>query len=81
VSGSAFSIACRMLAIKVALYWLAELVICRIDHSRLICSVIAKGFWPCLATFACMDFLVLPQLRRQLIVGRHRKLDQRRHEN
>ena len=51
-----------MLAIKIALYWLAELVICRIDHSRLICSVIAKGFWPCLATFACMDFLALPLL-------------------
>ena len=62
-----------MLAIKVALYWLAELVICRIDHSRLICSVIAKGFWPCLATFACMDFLVLPQLRRQLQRWRARR--------
>jgi hypothetical protein len=62
-----------MLAIKIALYWLAELVICRIDHSRLICSVIAKGFWPCLATFACMDFLVLPQLRRQLQRWRARR--------
>ena len=62
-----------MLAIKIALYWLAELVICRIDHSRLICSVIAKGFWPCLATFACMDFLVLPQLRRQLQRWRTRR--------
>jgi hypothetical protein len=73
VSGSAFEIACRMLVIKIALYWLAELVICRIDHSRLICSVIAKGFWPCLATFACMDFLVLPQLRRQLQRWRARR--------
>jgi hypothetical protein len=73
VSGSAFEIACRMLVIKIALYWLAELVICRIDHSRLICSVIAKGFWPCLATFACMDFLVLPQLRRQLQRWRTRR--------
>ena len=62
-----------MLVIKIALYWLAELVICRIDHSRLICSVIAKGFWPCLATFACMDFLVLPQLRRQLQRWRTRR--------
>ena len=62
-----------MLAIKIALYWLAELVICRIDQSRLICSVIAKGFWPCLATFACMDFLVLPQLRRQLQRWRTRR--------
>ena len=62
-----------MLAIKIALYWLAELVICRIDHARLVCSVIAKGFWPCLATFACMDFLVLPQLRRQLQRWRTRR--------
>ena len=62
-----------MLAIKIALYWLAELVICRIDQSRLICSVIAKGFWPCLATFAGMDFLVLPQLRRQLQRWRARR--------
>ena len=55
--------------IKIAIYWLAELVIYKINHSRFICSVIAKGFWPCLATFALMDFLVLPKLR-QLLTNR-----------
>ena len=56
----------RMFAIKIAIYWVAKLVICQLDSSRLICSVIAKGFVPCLATFAVMDFLVIPQLRKQL---------------
>ena len=56
----------RNVLIKIALYWIAELVICRIYGSRLICRVIAKGFWPCLATFALMDFLVLPQLGQRL---------------
>ena len=53
-----------MFAIKIAIYWLAELVICQQDSSRLICSLIAKGFWPCVATFAFMDFLAIPQLRK-----------------
>lgn len=56
----------RMFAIKIAIYWVAKLVICELDSSRLICSVIAKGFVPCLATFAVMDFVVIPQLRKQL---------------
>ena len=59
----------RNFLIKIAIYWLAELVICRINDSRFICSVIAKGFWPCLATFSLMDFLVLPKLR-QLLTNR-----------
>lgn len=63
----------RMFAIKIAIYWVAKLVICQLDSSRLICSVIAKGFVPCLATFAVMDFLVIPQLRKQI-----RKLRQAR---
>ena len=57
----------RNFLIKIAIYWVAELVICRLDGSRFICSLIAKGFWPCLATFALMDFLVLPKLRQLLI--------------
>jgi hypothetical protein len=56
----------RNFLIKIAIYWIAELVVCRIDGSRFICGVIAKGFWPCLATFALMDFLVLPKLRQLL---------------
>ena len=59
----------RNFLIKIAIYWLAELVICQINDSRFICSVIAKGFWPCLATFALMDFLVLPKIR-QLLTSR-----------
>ena len=56
----------RMFALKIALYWLGKLVICQIDDSRLICSVIAKGFGPCVASFAFMDFLVIPWLRRRI---------------
>ena len=52
--------ACGLFAIKIAIYWIAKLVICQLDPSRLICSVIAKGFVPCLATFALMDFVVIP---------------------
>ena len=69
-----------MFAIKIAIYVLAKFVICQIDGSRLICSVIAKGFWPCVATFAFMDFLAVPQLRK--LMGRWRsKRDQRRIRN
>ena len=55
-----------MVLAKIALYWLAELVICRIDSSRTICTVIGKGFWPCLATFTVMDFVLVPALGRRL---------------
>ena len=65
--------ACGLFAIKIAIYWIAKLVICQLDPSRLICSVIAKGFVPCLATFALMDFVVIPQLRAYL---RRRRNDQ-----
>ena len=65
--------ACGLFAIKIAIYWIAKLVICQLDPSRLICSVIAKGFVPCLATFALMDFAVIPQLRAYL---RRRRNDQ-----
>ncbi len=71
---------CRMFAIKIAIYWLAKLVICQIDGSRLICSLIAKGFWPCVATFAFMDFLAIPQLRK-LIRRWKSKRDQRLNRN
>ena len=65
--------ACGLFAIKIAIYWIAKLVICQLDPSRLICSVIAKGFVPCLATFALTDFVVIPQLRAYL---RRRRNDQ-----
>ena len=53
-------IAVMSFLIKIALFWLAELVICELDHGRLV----ARGFWPCLFSFALMDVLVIPQLRR-----------------
>ena len=59
---------CRFAAIsfatKVALFWLSELVICELDHDRVICHVVGKGFIPCLFTFAVMDLLVIPRIRR-----------------
>ena len=58
--------------IKIAIYWFAELVICQIDGSRLICKFIGKGFLPCLVSFALMDFIVLPWLRRALKRRRHK---------
>ena len=52
-------------AVKVAIFWLAQLVVCVLDPRRLVCSVVEKGFVPCLISFAVMDFLVIPQLRRR----------------
>ena len=50
--------------IKIALFWLAELVICQLDHDRMVCRLVARGFWPCFFSFALMDVLVIPRLRR-----------------
>ena len=50
--------------IKIALFWLAELVICELDYGRMICRLVARGFWPCLFSFALMDVFVIPRLRR-----------------
>ncbi len=63
---ASFSSSLKSFLIKVAIYWFAELVICQIDGSRLICKFIGKGFLPCLVSFALMDFIVLPWLRRAL---------------
>ena len=62
----------RSFLIKIAIYWFAELVICQIDGSRLICQLIGKGFLPCLVSFAIMDFIVVPWLRKALKRRRHR---------
>lgn len=53
VSGKSF-------LIKIAIDWFAELVVCWLDGSRLICKFIGKGFLPCVVSFAIMDFVVLP---------------------
>ena len=52
--------------LKLILFWLAQGVICEIDAGRRICGLIERGFLPCLISFALMDGVVLPQLRRHL---------------
>ena len=52
-------------AVKVAIFWTAQLVVCQLDPGRLVCGVVEKGFLPCLISFAVMDFVVIPQLRRR----------------
>jgi len=44
---------------------MAQLVVCVLDPRRLVCGFVEKGFLPCLISFAVMDFLVIPQLRRR----------------
>ena len=71
---AALLLAGKSFLIKIAIYWFAELVVCQLDGSRLICKFIGKGFLPCVVSFAIMDFVVLPQIRNALKRRRH-KLD------
>ena len=52
-------------AVKVAIFWTAQLVVCQLDPWRLVCGVVVKGFLLCLISLAVMDFVVIPQLRRR----------------
>ena len=52
--------------VKVLIYLVAENIICHLDHQRIVCRLIGKGFMPCLFSFAIMDVLVIPQIRRFL---------------
>ena len=54
-------------ALKVAVFWIAQLVVCVLDARRLVCGVVERGFLPCLISFAVMDFAVIPQLRRRWV--------------
>ena len=58
--------ACTSFVIQLALFWFAELVICELDSNRSICHLIGRGFLPCLISFAVMDIVVVPHLRRRL---------------
>ena len=58
--------ALRSFAAKVVLFWLVELLICNLDHKRAICAVVGRGFLPCLLSFAVMDWLIIPRMRRRL---------------
>ena len=42
-----------------------ELAFCKWAPERQICHLVDKGFLPCLITYAVMDFLVIPPLRRR----------------
>tara|TARA_B100001939_G_scaffold289621_1_gene260806 strand:- start:114 stop:383 length:270 start_codon:yes stop_codon:yes gene_type:complete len=64
LSASQWRFAGASFAAKVVLFWLSELVICQWDQERWVCNVVGKGFIPCLITFALMDLLVIPQIRR-----------------
>ena len=64
LSASEWRFALRSFAAKVVLFWLSELVICQWDQERWVFNVVGKGFIPCLITFALMDLLVIPQIRR-----------------
>ena len=69
---SALFLSINSFLIKIGIYWIAELVVCQLDRSRLICQLIGKGFLPCVVSFAIMDFIVLPQIRNALKRRRHR---------
>ena len=64
LSASEWRFAGMSFATKVVLFLLSELVICQLDPERWACSVVSKGFIPCLITFALMDLLVIPRIRR-----------------
>ena len=71
---AALLLSVKSFLIKNAIYWFAELVVCQLDGSRLICKFIGKGFLPCVVSFAIMDFVVLPQIYNAL-KNRHHKLE------
>ena len=66
LSNSEVRFAAKSLGVKVALFWLFELLICNLDHERVFCDVVGKGFVPCLLSFAVMDLVLIPRLRRRL---------------
>ena len=65
LSASEWRFALMSFAVKVALFWLLELVLCEWAPERQICHLVEKLFLPCLITYAVMDFLVIPPLRRR----------------
>ena len=65
LSASEWRLALTSFAVKVALFWLLELAFCKWASERQICHLVEKGFLPCLITYAVMDFLVIPPLRRR----------------
>ena len=58
--------AAKSFGVKFVLFWLFELLICNLDQERVFCGVVGKGFVPCLLSFAVMDLIVIPRVRRRL---------------
>ena len=66
LSNSEARFAARSFGVKVVLFWLFELLICNLDQERVFCGVVGKGFVPCLLSFAVMDLVLIPRVRRRL---------------
>jgi hypothetical protein len=66
LSDSEARFAAKSFIAKTGLFWLFELLICNLDQERAICAVVRKGFVPCLLSFAVMDLVVIPRVRRRL---------------
>ena len=66
LSNSEARFATKSFGVKVVLFWLFELLICNLDQERAVCDVVGKGFVPCLLSFAVMDLIVIPRVRRRL---------------
>ena len=67
-------------AIKVVIFWVAQLVVCELDPKRLVCGFVEKGFLPCLITkvivaashavgAAVLLTLVVPDMPADVIVN------------
>ena len=65
LSTAEWRFALTSLAVKVVIFWIAQLVFCEGDPERRVCDMVAKGFIPCLTSFAVMDLVVIPPLRRR----------------
>ena len=66
LSNSEARFATRSFGVKVVLFWLFELLICNLDQARAVGDVVGKGFVPCLLSFAVMDLVLIPRVRRRL---------------
>ena len=66
LSDSEARFAAKSLIAKASLFWLFKLLICNLYQQRAICVVVGRGFVPCLLSFAVMDLLVIPRVRRRL---------------
>ena len=64
LSAAEWRFALTSFALKVAIFWVAQLVVCMLDPRLMVCDFVEKVFLPCLISFVAMDFLVIPALKR-----------------